>query len=349
MDKTILITVSDDRMGRKDGGYRITQDKIKELFDLNNDFGFVFQEHIDFNQFSSLATYNEATKAFLNNIDPARNGRIYKPMFIKARLDELNMGDFLVYNDCSPEIWNLPVEQLDKGTFNLDVIKSLCVSNNDFLTAFVKWDDKPLQKGDLGRHTHKHFTMDISLNTMYDYYGVGGNKFHDSYLCASGMICIRKTKNTTNIVDEWLRLSTIQECISLGNVWVENDYSFWEKESHIEFGKPGYKLGHRHDQSILSFILNYYNYHYVDILYNELNPYNFLNFCRLNEQYEFINSNAKQFVRKSHIDVGDVVFNNKGIKLNVYDVYLRNNIWRYKVGINEGSCFETTGSQIVKK
>lgn len=69
-----------------------------------------------------------------------------------------------------------------------------------------------------------------------------------------------------------------------------------ETEDSYYSGHPGYKLGNRHDQSILSMLLNQQNFDYVDIVYNELSPYNFLNFCRRDQAYTFINSNKPNII-----------------------------------------------------
>ncbi len=337
--KTVLVTVSDDRMGRKNGLYAKTQDKIEWMLaeEPNKNLGIDRQHHFNFEDFLNLNHFGfyQNNKAMLGNIDAARNGRLYKPYFISYVLSTLNEGDYLIYNDCSPEIWDMPNYALTPN-YDVEVIKQLTNKANGFLVAFVKWDTKHIPKGEYGRHTHNYFTMDLTLKEMY------AESYKDSFLCASGMICIKKTDETINIVHEWLEYSKNPKCSCLGDPTIPNDTSYWSAESTGQFDTEGFKLGHRHDQSILSVLLNKKDAYYVDIQYTEMNPYNFLNFCRKDLEYTFINSNIKVLKDIPPYKKGDIVRNKQGITLNVYDSYLRDNIWILKVGLIEASCYETT-------
>lgn len=263
MSKTILVTVSDDRQGRKGGQYAATQKRMEILL-----AGFIAQRHYTIDELIDC-------DPMMANIDAARNGRVYKPWAILEELGKLDYGDFLIYNDCSPELW--PFE-IDLSKYSLDVIRDLTRRNRGFLTAFVKWDDKTIGANDLGIHTHHYFTLDSCMKVM------GAEAFRHSFLCASGMICIQKSAFTSWIVERWLYFNRIPECSCMNVSEFENSY--WDL-------MPGYKLGNRHDQSVLSLILNQENCDYCDIVYNRMNPYNFLNFCLKNHEYKFINSNQK--------------------------------------------------------
>lgn len=281
MTKTILVTVSDDRSGRKGGKYGATQEKIREIFANNKFFDKQLHWKIDHilhsEEFPEISNFYNENKELLDELDPARNGRLYKPFVISQSLKQIEDGDFLVYNDCSPELWEKFEEDvvLDK-IYHITTIQNLTTYNNDFLTAFVRWDDKQIFDGEYGKHTHDLFTLETCIDIMK------GEHCRHSFQCASGMICIRKTPATVALVDSWLHYNKIKEC-SCMNV-DETEESYYSR-------KPGRKLGNRHDQSVLSMILNQQNYNYVDILYNDLNPYNFLNFCRRDTIYNFINSN----------------------------------------------------------
>ncbi len=280
MSRITLVTVSDDRSGRKGGQYRATQRKINNIFNLNkNKRSFILdaQAHVTFKDIQNSPFYQEYY-GMLSQHDPARNGRLYKPYVIRQALQFLEEGDYLIYNDCSPEMWPMDaMYEIDPEIYSLDVIKTITSVNNDFLTAFVRWDDKFIGPGELGRHVHHWFTSDSCIAAM------GGEQYRFSYQCASGMICIRKTPKTVALVDNWYHYNRMPECACMNVDETEDSYFS---------GKPGYKLGNRHDQSILSMLLNQGNYDYVDIVYNELNPYNFLNFCRKDVVYKFINSNT---------------------------------------------------------
>ena len=283
MDKTILVTVSDDRSGRKDGQYEATQDKVTKIFIRNRlvdeqqpwTISSILNSNADeVNQF-----YNE-NKVMLDNPDAAINGRLYKPFVIKMGLDSINTGDYLIYNDVSPEMWTMKANTELDSVYSIEVIKELCRKTNDFLVAFVKWAPENFDKYPLGIHTHRYFTTTLCISRM------GAEKYIDSYLCASGMICIRKTPETCQIINEWFEYNKMWQCASAGDPNIPGDESLWvNREKH--------KLGIRHDQSILSILLNKRDWDYVDIVYNDISPYNFLNFCRKDVNYSFINSNIK--------------------------------------------------------
>lgn len=284
MSKTILVTVSDDRSGRKGGQYEATQDKMTKIFIQNR---FVDEQKPwtisnilnSYHMEPEIHDFYLENKVMLDNKDAAINGRLYKPFAIKYELDRLNEGDYLIYNDCSPEMWKMDQDfKIDPEIYDLNVIKRLCRQANDFLVAFVKWAPENFDSNPLGIHIHHYFTLSDCIRIM------GANE--NSFLCASGMICIRKTPETVNIVDEWLFWNRYWKCASIGNPSIPGDKSLWET-------KESYKLGCRHDQSILSILLNKRNWDYVDIIYNDISPYNFLNFCRKDVDYSFINSNIK--------------------------------------------------------
>jgi hypothetical protein len=269
----VLTSVSDDRSGRKGGLYQTTQQKIEKLFNYNKWFDRQVHWTID-NVFDTSFYYQH--RKMLDEFDAAKNGRLYKPFIIQQELKRLKQGDFLLYTDCSPEMWNFSDNWQLGNIYGLDEIKRLCEANNDFLTGFVKWDDKQILAGQFGKHTHHWFTLDSCLEIME------AEQHRNSFQCASGMICIRKTVETEQTVEEWLHFNSIKECACMNVDETENKY--WS-------GGPGYKLGNRHDQAILSVLLNKRNLNYCDILYNDISPYNLLNFCRKDVRYKFLNSN----------------------------------------------------------
>lgn len=278
MSYALLCSVSDDRQGRKGGLYEATQRKMNAIFN-NNDFGLIQSHH---NIADLVITdFWEQNKVMLNNIDASRNGRLYKPFVISEELKLLKEGDFLIYSDCSPEMWKMGEDfVIDKDIYDTEVIKSLTIENNDFLVSFVKWAPEDFKTIPLGIHTHHYFTLEPCIEAMQ------AEEYRHSFQCASGMICIRKTGETVALVDEWLAYNRCWKCACIGNPAIEGDESLWH-------AKEDYKLGQRSDQSILSILLNRRNWDYVDIVYNDISPYNFLNFCRKDVNYKFINSNIK--------------------------------------------------------
>lgn len=348
MEKTVLVTVSDDRSGRKGfQAYSNTQTLIESLVGhLVEHKSYTFEgirEEINFNalQFGLQIEQREPALQLLNNIDPSKNGRVYKPLAIWNTLKDLNVGDFLIYNDCSPELWNIDKAEINND-YDINVLKSLTIMNNGILTAFVKWDNKPIHQNQLGRHTHRYFTTDLCLKTM------NAESYIDSFQCASGFICIQKTGFTEKLIKEWLNFNLISECCALGKAEDPNDFSYWDNESTGVFDTEGFKLGHRHDQSILSIVLNKRNFYFVDILHNKLNPFNFLNFCRSDATYTFIHSNTGCFIPNSEFKIGEKVKNLQGIVVEVFGITYINNVQGYVVGVHRQSQYKVKREEIYK-
>jgi len=307
-----IITVSDDRFGRKDGKYSETQDKIERIFKRNSHFGIsnfrmwkrddivntsFYKEHMvpacvateDIIHPYSKCTILTAGTEFppyklLDYIDPAKNGRIYKPLLIRDSLREIKDGDFLIYTDCSPEMWNMSEDYIiDNELYNKEIIKNLCISNGGILTAHVKWNHRThVNKGEVGFHTHENFTTEKCINTM------GLQQYRYSLQHASGMIVLQKTKKVMEFAEEWLYWNSIEDCGCLGQA---NNPLLWYNEVMING-----KIGHRHDQSVSGLLINKMNNKLIETLdYYErpsgVSPYLFLNFCKTNFKYNFFDSN----------------------------------------------------------
>ena len=320
--KTVLVFCHDDRQGRKGGVYAQTAKQAAAI--INRIFPEIEVHNWGIDEITMLYPHK-----MLTNVDAGINGRCYKPMAILESLKQLKDGDFLIYNDCSPEIW-----ETVSGEFNLTVIHNLTTSNDDILTSFVKWDCQNIPQNGLGLHIHKYFTLNRCMDKM------GLRQYENSYQHASGMICIRKTPDTMQFVKDWLYWNLDPECASLG---VDGD-EFWNAERDI-------KVGHRHDQSISGLLLNARNAKLVDVLHNDMNPHNFLQYCRVNQSYSFIDSNSpvdrdtmdmsKIFIRK-----GSKVYNELGVELTVFRVDYINGVERFVVGEFEESAWATTRDKL---
>ncbi len=323
--KTVLVMCFDDRQGRKGGVYEQTAEYVKENI---NDL-FLEIEVKSYSFYNCYAVVPE-TYEHIKHVDAGINGRWYKPAAILDTMRQLNDGDFLIYNDCSPEIWH----NVSDGNYSLDVIQQLTTQNNNILTSFVKWDCQAIPGGGLGLHIHKYFTTNRCMDKM------GLRQYENSYQHASGMMCIRKTPDTVKFVEEWLHWNLDPECASLGAVGCE----YWDEEKE-------FKVGHRHDQSISGLLLNARNANLVDILHNEMNPHNFLQFCRVGQEYSFINSNTP--VERESLDMtkifirrGSKVLNEQGVEINVFRVDYVDGQERFVVGLFEESAWATTRDKL---
>ncbi len=323
-EKILLVTVSDDRFGRKDGNYSKTQDKIEFIFKNNPQFGIKDFLMMKWEQIKDSQFYKDNEK-LLRHTDAGKNGRAYKPYAILQGLEKIKEGDYLIYSDCSPEMWKMPKNfKIDSEVFDVEILKNLCKSNNDILTCFVKWKNSNLAQGDNGIHTHRWFTTNKCMDRM------GLRFYEDGYQHASGMWAIRKTEETFEFVKEWLKWNLIDECCALGSA--ENGMDeFWVHESEST------KIGHRHDQSISGLLLNKTNQKFIDIIYNEMNPYNFLQFARKNQEYNFIESLPK-------LSIGDKVVNIQGTEMKIWKIEGE----KYVVGQLQESCYASERQNLKK-
>lgn len=279
MINTIFVTVADDRAGRKGGKYIATQDKIDNILKDNPQLEISDHKRWRYEDIIDTSFY-EKHKTLLDNKNPARNGRVYKPFAILEGLKDLNDGDFLIYNDTSPEVWEY---DYNYSKYDINVIRDLCYQNGGILTAHAKWNHTThVQKGYIGVHNHEHFTLERCINKM------GLQQFKYSLQHSSCMVVLQKCPKSIQFAEEWLYWNCIDECSCLGFANIPNDFSFWSEEM--------YKIGHRHDQSISGLLINKMNNKLIETLDyyerdNGTNAYNFINFCRPDFKYNFFECN----------------------------------------------------------
>lgn len=295
-EKVILVTLSDDRSGRKNGLYSITQDKCINFFKNNNpSFGITDFLFMKFNDIIDTDFYNK-NKIMLDIHEADMNGRCYKPYAILEGLKKINNGDFLIYNDCSPEIWSFidTNKYIDSQKYNINIIKQLCIKNNGILTSVAS---VIMNNSSENYHRHEFFTLDRCINKM------GLEKYKYSLQHASGMIVLQKSEKTINFLEEWLKFNLIDEAASLG--YINDDTknnniirNFWNEE-YIN------KSGHRHDQSISGLLINKMDNNLIIVPNNFYPMYNFLSYCLIKYNYEFINSNQPKTTK-----IIKTIFNN---------------------------------------
>lgn len=309
--KTIIVTVSDDRFGRKGGKYSDTQDKIEKIFKNNPQFGIsnfrmwkredivntdfyknnnipdsIITEDI-IHPYSKQKLYSAGTiipgYKLLDLTDPAKNGRVYKPLVIVETLKEMNDGDFLIYTDCSPEMWNMDENYyINPKEFDLKILQNLCIQNDGILTAHVKWNHRVhVNKGEIGFHTHENFTTERCLNRM------NMQEYRYSLQHATGLVVLQKCKKSVEFAEEWLYWNSIEDCGCMGPA---TEPLLWYNEVIQNF-----KVGHRHDQSVSGLLINKMNHKIIETLdYYErpsgVSPYLLFNFCKPDFKYNFFNS-----------------------------------------------------------
>lgn len=333
---TTLVTVADDRFGRKDSKYAATQERLHKIIYNNRHFGIDTQLRWTWEDIAQTGFYYN-NKTLLDNKDAARNGRAYKVFVIKEALRLAEEGDFIIYSDASPEMWNLPADYYIKDQFNLRVLTELCQRNGGLLTSFVKWDTRHIPAGGKGIHTHVNFTSNLCMNTMK----LG--QYRNSYMHSTGFVVLQKSARTIDFMDEWLYWNCIDKCCALGKADVPDDYSYWNAED-------GTKMGHRGDQSISGLLVNRDGYRCVELNHDfrGIPAYNFLNFCRTDIDYKFINPN-EDILQSRRISKGDTVVNEAGVDLTVFEIWPENGIETYIVGVHRESCYKTTEQHLTLK
>lgn len=332
-ERILLVTVSDDRFGRKEGGYKKTQLKIAELIKNNPHLEIDLQQW-DWEKITETDFY-KANRVLLDNIDPARNGRAYKPFIIQHALQTVAFGEFVIYNDCSPELWDLPFTTIP-GKYRPHILRELITINDDILTPFVKWDSKKKLTNGLGIHTHANFTTNRCLNRMN-----ARAHMHD-FQHASGFVGLRKSEKTIAFMREWLYWNLMPDCACMGDPAVKDDYSFWD-------GEECRKMGHRHDQSISGVLINKLGGHLVDMTpYEGINPYNFLQYCRTDCTYQFISSINPNPPGNDQIIKGSTVKNEAGVVLTVFEIWpdIETGIEKYVVGKHRQSAYFATRDKL---
>ena len=283
MNKTILVTVADDRSGRKDGAYGKTQKYIESVFKSHPEFGitdYLMWNWDDIKNSKYYITY----KNQLDVVNPEMNGRLYKSLVIKEGLSKIGDGDFLIYNDTSQELWK-GLDLLNWDLYDLEVLKQSCIKNGGILTAHAEFDHDgftgiPVKPGTPGFHTHEIFTRSECLDIM-DPEG----KYTYCLQHASGFVVLQKNEKSIKFVDDWIHYNTIKDC------------------HEISISEP-----HRTDQSISGILINRLENKLIRCLLGSqqhivINPYNLLSFCQKKTNYSFVDSIQQMQPKRIFIDM----------------------------------------------
>ncbi len=299
----IFCSVADDRAGHKGGKFAYTQ---KRVYNFLSKYDMIYRYNMWTTEDILESKYYTQHKDLLDEIDPGINGRLYKPLLIKDTLDKLDMGDYLVYNDMSPDMWDNLLESADGGWFQatyktegrhykLGTLRDLIDENRGILTSHQWYDyGSGPAATHIGHHTHNNFTSEGCIDAMK------AEAYRHHLQHASGFVAMKKTPETISFVDEWIHYNSMPECA--GVVRLTN------------------KAGHRHDQSISGILINRSGRQLIRKLsppwfddrpacseskkYYNIDPHLFLNYCQTNTRYDWVNSSARERVTKYFTYVG---------------------------------------------
>jgi hypothetical protein len=215
-----VVTYADDRFKRKNGGYKRTQARIAPVLARHPEIKRVIE--LNENDLFKSDLY-KTHKAVYDQHFFAGAGYSFKPFFIKQALQEITDGEYILWHDCSPEIW--PQENIDYNGMSLRPLMDLCDKNSGILMP--AWTDR--------RHTHRRFTQPKCLELM------GLNHLQHNRQGSASWVLVRKNAFSLRLVDEWLSYILQPDCA--------------ETHTEVDIRKdiPEF-VQNRHDQSVLSLL-----------------------------------------------------------------------------------------------
>lgn len=146
---------------------------------------------------------------------------LWKPYFVNKVLSDIEDGDFLIYMDSAGGYYRSRVEPVivHMRQYNIDM---------------------------LGSRRYKYLEKHWTKRDAFVYMDCDQKEYTDQYQCWAGILVLRKTQKTQNIVAEWLNYAQDYRIITdAPNTCGLDNYDGFEEN--------------RHDQSILSLLMRKYN------------------------------------------------------------------------------------------
>ena len=174
----------------------------------------------------SLDFYNK-NKEILNLKLGEKGGgfMIWKPYFVKKKLDEIDFKDFLIFLDAGSTINN-------NGKKRFEEYLNIVSENETGILSFKYTNDYFLEKK-------------WTINEIFYYFNVeNNNEIIDTYQILSGLQIIPKKQKSIEIINKWY------ETVKINPYLFTNYYNKNQNKSYFK--------DNRHDQSILSIIKKIY-------------------------------------------------------------------------------------------
>ena len=207
------------------------------------DTSLIHEQAKEFNIFDKISIKNENDipefikkhETFINNNKPGYGFWIWKPKIILDTLNEMNENDILIYADAGMYL-NV------KGKERLNYYLSL-LNNNDVITFSAGNKYKAIQyvKIDAILSYYPKLALDMKRNGCY-----------------SGIIIMKKTDKTINLINDWLMLC--------------ENYHFLDKSPSVKKELFCY-CGNDGDNGLFNLVLAKHKIHY-EIPHTETNVYN---------------------------------------------------------------------------
>jgi len=150
---------------------------------------------------------------------------IWKPYFVKKKLDQIDFDDFLIFLDAGSTINN-------NGKKKFEEYLNIVAQTETGILSFKYTNDYFIEKK-------------WTINEIFDYFNVkNNNEITDTYQILSGLQIIQKKKLSVEIINKWY------ETVKINPYLFTNYYNDNQNKSYFK--------DNRHDQSILSIIKKIY-------------------------------------------------------------------------------------------
>ena len=218
--RIVMVTYADDRFARKRSRYTQTQNQVVEVMSRHPDIKRVLR--LTPSELFQTSLYRQYTKYYEKGFF-AGAGYSFKPFFIREALRTVDDGEYVLYHDCSPEIWNF---DLNYTSVSLQPIMEACTRNSGIITP--DWDNP--------KHVHRRMTQPTCMQLMRL------EHLADKKQGSASWILTQKSLYAETIIDEWLKYTLNQDCAATHD------------EATIRKSVKDF-VQNRHDQSVISLIL----------------------------------------------------------------------------------------------
>ena len=222
-----LLTYADDRFSRKEGRYRLTQERLASMLATHPDIAGV----MTFTDEDLVASewYAKNEKLFGMGCTLGA-GNAQKPYFVDKALSTLAEGQLVLYHDCTPGIWDF---SKDYGLVSLQPLIRTCDQNGGVLVGNIS----SLRTRARFPHLHRSMSAPALVKTLH------AEEFLDRWQWCASWILLRNTEPVRKLVKEWLSLVVVPEYRTLQ---AKRDA---ERQGNKHFIAP------RGDQSVLTLLM----------------------------------------------------------------------------------------------
>ena len=219
-----VLTYSDDRFGAKGGAYRKTQQAMHEVFFRHPDIHQVVNktEH----DLLKTSFYRKHKDVLSRGNLTIHAGCMQKIFFIKEELDKMGEGEYLLYHDCSPEIWDFENDKYHE--YRLQPLLEMCTSNKGVIMADTGSDS----------HSHHQFTSSKCIDLM------GAHEHRHKVQDCASWILMQNTPFVRSFIAEALHFVEMEDCFAM------RKHKEYDRSINPDFNE------HRGDQSVMSLLLH---------------------------------------------------------------------------------------------